>query len=51
MENNNNMKFRTSNQSLISFKKTFLMAGVLLAMSSQSVSAEERTIDISGYNT
>ena len=27
------------------------MAGVLLAMSSQSVSAEERTIDISGYNT
>ena len=27
------------------------MAGILLAMSSQSVRAEERTIDVSGYNT
>ena len=27
------------------------MAGILLAMSSQSVSAEERTIDVSGNNT
>ena len=38
--NNNNMKFRTSNQSLISFKNTLLMASILLAMSSQYVSAE-----------
>ena len=45
------MKFRTSNQSIISFKNTFLMAVLLLAMSSQSVRAEERTIDVSGYNT
>ena len=49
--NNYNMKFRTSKQSLISFKNTLLMASILLAMSSQSVSAEERTIDISGDNT
>jgi len=49
--NNYNMKFRTSNQSLISFKNTLLMAGILLAMSSQSVRAEERPIDISGDNT
>ena len=38
--NNYNMKFRTSNQSLISFKNTLLMASILLAMSSQYVSAE-----------
>lgn len=49
--NNYNMKFRTSNQSLISLKNTLLMASILLAMSSQSISAEERTIDISGDNT
>jgi autotransporter-associated beta strand protein len=48
--NNNNMKLETRNQSLISFKNTLLMAGLLLAMSSQSVLAEERTIDISGDN-
>ena len=35
------MKFRTSNQSIISFKNIFLMAGILLAMSSQSVRAKE----------
>ena len=45
------MNFRTSNQSLISFKNTFLMAGLLLAMSSQSVRAEERTIGKGGDNT
>ena len=37
--------------SLISSKRTILMAGLMLAMSLQSVSAEERTIDISGNNT
>ena len=49
--NNNKMNLVTRNRSLISFKNTLLMAGLLLAMSSQSVSAEERTIDISGNNT
>ena len=38
-------------RSLISSKRTILMAGLMLAMSLQSVSAEERTIDISGNNT
>ena len=52
MENNsNNMKLVTRNLSLISFKNTLLMAGILLAMGSQYVSAEERNIDISGNNT
>ena len=45
------MKLLTRNQSLIPIKKTLLMAGILLAMSSQFVSAEERTTDISGDNT
>ena len=49
--NNNKMNLVTRNRSLISFKNTLLMAGLLLAMSSQSVSAEERTIDISGSNS
>ena len=49
--NNNKMNLVTRNRSLISFKNTMLMAGLLLAMSSQSVSAEERTIDISGSNS
>ena len=49
--NNNYMKLETRNQSLISFKNTLLMAGLMLAMSSQSISAEERTIDIRGDNT
>ena len=44
------MKFETSKQTLFSFKNA-LMAGILLAMGVQSVSAEERTIDISGDNT
>ena len=49
--NNNKMNLVTRNRLLISFKNTMLMAGLLLAMSSQSVSAEERTIDISGSNS
>ena len=49
--NNNKMNLVTRNRLLISFKNTLLMAGLLLAMSSQSVSAEERTIDISGSNS
>ena len=49
--NNNKMNLVTRNRSLISLKNTMLMAGLLLAMSSQSVSAEERTIDISGSNS
>ena len=49
--NNNHMKLVKQGQSLFSFKNNLLMAGILLAMSSQSVSAEERTIDISGNNT
>ena len=49
--NNNKMNLVTRNRSLISFKNTMLMAGLLLAMSSQPVSAEERTIDISGSNS
>ena len=44
------MKFETNKQTLFSFKNA-LMAGILLAMGVQSVSAEERTIDISGDNT
>lgn len=44
------MKFETNKQTLFSFKNA-LMAGILLAMGVQSVSAEERTIDISGNNT
>jgi hypothetical protein len=44
------MKFETNKQTLFSLKNT-LMAGILLAMGVQSVSAEERTIDISGNNT
>ena len=45
------MKLVTRKETTFSFKNTLLMAGILLAMSSQSVSAEERTIDVSGNNT